>query len=96
METHEKETEPKQQEHAVPSHQDAWAEAKYLPCELRVALPVSGFTVGDLLSLGLNSIIDTARNQALPLPLWVNGVMVAWADLDASSARMAARVTELV
>lgn len=74
---------------------DPWAEALWLPCRLSVELSVPGLTVGDLLKLEKDSLIDTYQSDGNALPIWVNGVMIGWAEFDVMGKGLAIRVTEL-
>jgi len=78
-----------------PSASDIWAGVQRLPCTLTVSLPISGITVGDLLRLEVNSIVDSQQGTESPLPVWVNGVMVASSEFDVAGERLAIRITEL-
>jgi flagellar motor switch protein FliN/FliY len=81
---------------AVPPSREIWPEALELPCELYVALEVPHFTIRDLLSLSVNSLVDTQRREGAHVPVLVNGVMVAWAEFDVIDGRLAVRMTEMV
>jgi len=74
---------------------DIWAGVQGLPCTLSVSLPIGGITVGDLLRLEVNSIVDSRQGAEAPLPVWVNGVMVASSEFDVAGERLAIRITEL-
>jgi flagellar motor switch/type III secretory pathway protein FliN len=74
---------------------DVWAGVQGLPCTLSVSLPIGGITVGDLLHLEVNSIVDSRQGAEAPLPVWVNGVMVASSEFDIAGERLAIRITEL-
>jgi len=74
---------------------DLWAGVQSLPCTLSVSLPIGGITVGDLLRLEVNSIVDSQRGADAPLPVWVNGVVVASSVFDLAGERLAIRITEL-
>ncbi|MGO9271848.1 MAG: FliM/FliN family flagellar motor switch protein [Terriglobia bacterium] len=74
---------------------DSWAGVRSLPCTLSVSLPMGGITVGDLLRLEVNSIVDSRQGAEAPLPVWVNGVMVASSEFDVAGERLAIRITEL-
>jgi len=76
--------------------QELWPEVLELPCQLYVALEVPRFTVRDLLSLGVNSLVDTRRREGAHVPVLVNGVMVGWAEFDVIDGRLAVRMTEMV
>ncbi len=74
---------------------DIWAGVQGLPCTLSVSLPIGGITVGDLLHLEVNSIVDSQQGAEAPLPVWVNGVMVASSEFDVAGDRLAIRIREL-
>ena len=63
---------------------------------LYVALEVPHFTIRDLLSLSVNSLVDTRRREGAHVPVLVNGVMVGWAEFDVIDGRLAVRMTEMV
>lgn len=67
----------------------------WLPCRLSIEIPIAKFTVGDLLRLSTNSIVETACAATRDVPLRVNGVLVAWAEFEVIEERLAARLTEL-
>jgi flagellar motor switch protein FliN/FliY len=67
-----------------------------LPCHLQVELAVPGFTIRDLLSLEVDSIVDTQRREGAHVPVKANGIMVAWAEFDVMEDRLAVRLTEIV
>ena len=75
---------------------DLWPEALELPCQLNVALEVPRFTVRDLLSLSVNSLVDTRRREGAHVPVLVNSVMVGWAEFDVIEGQLAVRMTEMV
>jgi flagellar motor switch protein FliN/FliY len=79
-----------------PSHAELWPEVLELPCHLDVELRVPGFRIRDLLSLEVDSIVDTQRSEGAHVPVVVNGVMVAWAEFDVMEDRLAVRLTEIV
>jgi flagellar motor switch protein FliN/FliY len=81
---------------AVPPPREIWPEALELPCELYVALEVPHFTTRDLLSLRVNSLVDTRRREGAHVPVLVNSVMVGWAEFDVIDGRLAVRMTEMV
>lgn len=81
---------------AVTSPREIWPEAMELPCQLNVALEVPHFTVRDLLSLGVNSLVDTQRREGAHVPVMVNSIMVAWAEFDVIDGRLAVRMTEMI
>ncbi len=80
----------------VPPPREIWPEALELPCQLFVALEVPHFTIRDLLSLNVNSLVDTGRREGAHVPVLVNGVMVGWAEFDVIDGRLAVRMTEMI
>ena len=78
-----------------PSLEEAWNEAQWLPCKLSVAIQVPKLTVGDLLDMELDSVIDCRVSEDTPLPVWVNESIIGWAEFDVAGDRMAVRITEL-
>jgi flagellar motor switch protein FliN/FliY len=81
---------------AVPTAREFWPEVLELPCQLCVALEVPHFTVRDLLSLSVNSLVDTCRREGAHVPVLVNSIMVGWAEFDVIDGRLAVRMTEMV
>ena len=81
---------------SVPSPREIWPEALELPCQLSAAIEVPHFTVRDLLTLSVNSLVDTQRREGAHVPVRVNSVMVAWAEFDVIDGRLAVRMTEMV
>ena len=80
---------------SAPSPTELSAEVLELPCHLAVELEVPGFTIRDLLSLQVDSVVDTKRHEGGHVPVIVNGVMVAWAEFDVMEDRLAVRLTEI-
>ena len=74
----------------------AWEEAGWLPCRLTVELAVQGFTVGDLLSLGVGCVVATKTPSSAELMICVNGQTLGTAELDVVGDRYAARLTDFV
>jgi flagellar motor switch/type III secretory pathway protein FliN len=74
---------------------DLWVELLDLPCELSVALSVSGCAVADLLALGSNAVIGSDSREGTSLPIWVNDVMVGRGELEVLGSRRAIRITKL-
>ena len=81
---------------AVPAPHEIWPEALELPCQLYVALSVPHFTIRDLLSLHVNSVVDTERREGAHVPVLVNGTMVGWAEFDVIDGRLGVRMTEML
>jgi flagellar motor switch/type III secretory pathway protein FliN len=72
-----------------------WEPFLNLPCRFTVDLPVPGFRVSDFLQLHPGSVIGTQWRVTHDVPLQVNGTLIAWAELEGASGRLAVRVTEL-
>jgi len=79
-----------------PARTEAWNEALWLPCQLQVDLVVPGFTIGDLLNLEPETIIDSLWKQHADVPLRVNGMIIGYAEFEVMGAKSAVRVTELI
>ena len=71
----------------------AWEEAGWLPCRVTVELAVQGFTVGDLLSLGVGCVVATKTPSSAELMICVNGQLLGTAEVDVVGDRYAARLT---
>jgi flagellar motor switch/type III secretory pathway protein FliN len=67
----------------------------WLPCRLSLEIPVSHFTLGDLLRLQKGSVVHTAIPGTDEVPLSVNGQLIAWIQFEMIGDRLAARITEL-
>ncbi len=74
--------------------ENPWAVVSLLPCVLSAEIEARCFTVGDLLDLGVGSVINSHHSKAGPIPLWVNGVKLCWAEFDVIGNRLGVRVTE--
>lgn len=74
---------------------DPIEEFVWLRCQLSVEIPVSRFTVGDLLSLKKGSIVETACHHASDAPLRANGLLIGWTELEVTGNHLTARITEL-
>lgn len=72
----------------------AWLEAGWLPCRVTVEIPVPGFTVGDLLSLEVNSVVVTRTASSAEVLVRANGELLGNAELDIVGNSFAARLTE--
>ncbi len=77
----------------VPS--PAWLQALTLRCRLTVELPLPGFTVGAVLRLGKNTVVDSHWRLGKDTPLLVNGKLIAHGEFEAVGDRLGIRVTEL-
>jgi flagellar motor switch/type III secretory pathway protein FliN len=80
---------------AEESQEDPWAAVSGLPCHLSVALSVPAFRVRDLLSLDVETLIDSGANSTGPVPVWVNGVTIGLAEFDVVGMCLAIRIKEL-
>jgi flagellar motor switch/type III secretory pathway protein FliN len=67
----------------------------WLPCQLSLEIPIVRFTVGDLLRLGPESIVETACPSTSDIPLRANGLLIAWTEFEVIGNRLALRITEL-
>lgn len=84
---------PKHEEPGIP--EAAWREAIWLPCRVIAEIPVLAFTVGDLMSLEVNSVVSTRTPTSANVVVRVNGELVGRAELDAVGDRLVVRLTEL-
>jgi flagellar motor switch/type III secretory pathway protein FliN len=75
---------------------EAWSEAAWLPCELSVELVVPAFTIGDLLRLQPNNVLDAQWKQSADVPLRINGLLIGYAEFELLGEKTAVRVTELL
>jgi flagellar motor switch/type III secretory pathway protein FliN len=66
----------------------------WLPCHLSLEIPVTRFTVGDLLRLSKGSIVETAFQYTGDVPLRANGLLVGWTEFEVIRDRLAVRITE--
>jgi flagellar motor switch protein FliN/FliY len=67
----------------------------WLLCQLSLDIPVVKFTVGDLLRLDKESIVETACQSTSDIPLRANGLLIAWSEFEVIGNRLAVRITEL-
>ncbi len=67
----------------------------WLPCQLSLEIPIINFTVGDLLRLQKDSIVETACLSTSDIPLRANGLLIAWTEFEVIGNRLALRITEL-
>jgi flagellar motor switch/type III secretory pathway protein FliN len=75
---------------------EAWTEATWLPCRLSVDLAVPDFTIGDLLRLQPNNLLDSQWKQNADVPLRINGLLIGYAEFELLGEKAAVRVTELL
>jgi flagellar motor switch/type III secretory pathway protein FliN len=67
----------------------------WLRCETTVEIPVSKFTVGDLLKLHQGGIVPTATRVANDVPIRINKTLLGWGRFEVVNDRLAIRITEL-
>ena len=67
----------------------------WLPCLVSLELPLQHFTIGDLSQLTEGTVVATARQQNSELPLYVNGQLIGWTELEVIDERLAVRITEI-
>jgi flagellar motor switch/type III secretory pathway protein FliN len=83
---------------SMPETTDAearWQPFLVLPCQLVVEIPFPGFRVADFLALRIGSVVETRWSLARDLPLRVNGILIAWGELEGGANSMTLRLTEL-
>jgi flagellar motor switch protein FliN/FliY len=73
----------------------AWPMISRMPVVLAVSIPVSSFTVRDLLGLHPGETIETVWGAIREIPLKVGEVQVAWGEFEVVEQRMALRLTRL-
>jgi flagellar motor switch/type III secretory pathway protein FliN len=78
----------------VTSEKDLLDRMPWLPCTLSVEVPVVRFTIGNLLSLGCGSIVETASHQTSDVPLRINQLLVGWTEFEVIGDRLAVRITD--
>jgi len=78
---------------AVP--EELWEEANWLPCVLSVDLPVTTFTVGELLRLEPGVVLETNCASSADVPVVVNTRRIGWAEFEVAGQRLGVRITEL-
>lgn len=66
----------------------------WLPCTLSLDLPVTRFTIGDLLTLSKGSIVETACHHTSDVPLRVNQLLIGWTEFEVIGERLAVRITD--
>ena len=74
---------------------DPWTPVEALPCLLSVEIPVPGFTVAHLVSLGSGRLVNTNWTVGEDVPLRVNGELIAWSEFEIVNNHLAVRLTEL-
>jgi flagellar motor switch/type III secretory pathway protein FliN len=75
---------------------EAWTECVWLPIRFSVELNVPQFTIGDLLRLQPNNLLDAQWKQSADVPLRINGLLFGYAEFELLGEKAAVRVTELL
>jgi len=78
-----------------PADDPRWKQVAELPCTVAVQVPVGEFTVQDLLGLRVKSVVRSQRSTTAPLPLRVNGELVATCEFEVLGNRLSVRVLEI-
>lgn len=78
-----------------PATPDIWEQLQWLPCNLSVELSVPRVTVGDVLRLAPNSVVETRWQQNADVPIRANGELLAWAEFEGVDEKLAVRVTRI-
>jgi flagellar motor switch/type III secretory pathway protein FliN len=76
--------------------ENAWQEAGWLPCRLAAEIAVRRFTVGDLLSLEIGSLVDCGAAAESDVSVHVSGVRAGCGKLDIAGDHRALRLTEII
>jgi flagellar motor switch/type III secretory pathway protein FliN len=66
-----------------------------LACQLTVDIPLADFHVADFLQMQAGSVLVAHWRLTRDVPLRVNGILIAWGELEAAGNRLAIRLTEL-
>jgi len=74
---------------------ERWKQLHWLPCRLEVQLSVPHLTVGDILRLQPQSVVETRWQQNADVPIRANGQLIAWAEFEGLDETLAVRVTRL-
>jgi flagellar motor switch/type III secretory pathway protein FliN len=67
----------------------------WLPCRLSVEIPVSRFTIGDLLNLQEGAVVKTGCDYVSDVPLRANGLLIGWTEFEVVGLQLTVRITEL-
>jgi flagellar motor switch/type III secretory pathway protein FliN len=73
----------------------SWQQIQDVPCSLAAEVPVSGFTVRELLILQVGSVVNSKQSTRGRVAVRANGSLLAWGEFEASSYRLAVRLTDL-
>ena len=72
-----------------------WQPVMGLPCTLSVDIELPHFRVRDFLAVRIGSVVQTQWSLGRDVPLWVNGALIGWGELESIGTRLAVRVTEV-
>jgi flagellar motor switch/type III secretory pathway protein FliN len=72
-----------------------WQAIQDVPCWLTAEIPVSGFTVRDLLLLQPESVVNSKQSTRGKVALLANGSLIARAEFEVINNRLGVRFTEL-
>jgi len=75
---------------------ERWRPLWWLPCELALQVPVSRFTVGDLLRLRPGTLISTGWSRSTEVLLYANGQRIGSSEFEMVDEHIGARITELI
>ncbi|HUX65956.1 MAG TPA: FliM/FliN family flagellar motor C-terminal domain-containing protein [Terriglobales bacterium] len=77
------------------SDEARWNNIQWLPCNLAVEVSVPRVTVGDILRLAPQAVMETRWQQNADVPIRANGQLIAWAEFEGVDEKLAVRVTRL-
>ena len=72
-----------------------WQHLQWLPCALSVEVSVPRMSVGDILRLETQTVVESGWEQNADVPLRANGQLIAWAEFEGVDDKLAVRVTRL-
>jgi flagellar motor switch/type III secretory pathway protein FliN len=67
----------------------------WLPCTITLELPLVHFTVDKLSKLSKGSVVSTACPRNSDIPLYVNGQIIGWTELEVIDDHLAVRIMEI-
>jgi len=77
------------------SFDQRWEQLRWLPCHLAIELTIPRVTVGDILRLTPQSVVETQWAQNADVPVRANGQLIAWAEFEGVDEKLAVRITRL-
>lgn len=78
-----------------PATTPSWGDTLWLPCRVSFGLKILGFTVGDLVQLELDSVVDSQQSRSQKVEVALNGRHIAWAEPEAAGDQLGFRLTGL-